>query len=354
MRIIHTSDLHLGSPLTARLSPDKARLRRAELQRTFERIVERGKELSAEGIIIAGDIFDSDDITRMTVERFYCTVRSAPSIRFFSIAGNHDKDALKAFGIPCPENLTLIGDAWEKHRLGEVVIAGRSGAGAGICAGLELCREDVNIVILHGSLDESRSRDSLSPRELEGRNIDYLALGHYHSYSEVAIDNRCAAVYSGTPEGRGFDECGECGFVLLEIEGGRIRKQFIPFAKRKMTEIEVDLSHTESRTDIEATVRGALRTLSIDDCVRVVLTGSVLPEASPDTDIMTKENEAGFFHFEIKDRTRLRIDPEVYRYDRSLKGEFLRMVSERVDISPEEKERIIRCGIGALMGEVTE
>ena len=45
------------------------------------------------------------------------------------------------------------------------------------------------------------------------------------------------------------------------------------------------------------------------------------------------------------------IDPEDYRYDKSLKGEFIRTVLSSPETDGITKEKIISCGINALMGE---
>ena len=43
-----------------------------------------------------------------------------------------------------------------------------------------------------------------------------------------------------------------------------------------------------------------------------------------------------------------------YKYDRTLKGEFIRLVTSKTDITDEEKDKIIRTGLAALMGECDE
>ena len=62
----------------------------------------------------------------------------------------------------------------------------------------------------------------------------------------------------------------------------------------------------------------------------------------------------GFFYdpyFEIKDSSRIAINPDDYKLDKSLKGEFIRAVSADNTLDENMKEKIIACGIGALMGE---
>ena len=75
---------------------------------------------------------------------------------------------------------------------------------------------------LHGELkDKCSAPETIGIKEATGKNIDYLALGHYHSYSGAVIDERGSAVYSGTPEGRGFDEAGDKGFIMLNVSDKR-------------------------------------------------------------------------------------------------------------------------------------
>ena len=58
MKLIHTSDLHIDSPLTAHFDRRQVRERKAELASVLERIVTDGTELGVDGVIIAGDLFD--------------------------------------------------------------------------------------------------------------------------------------------------------------------------------------------------------------------------------------------------------------------------------------------------------
>ena len=57
-----------------------------------------------------------------------------------------------------------------------------------------------------------------------------------------------------------------------------------------------------------------------------------------------------FFFVKVKDQTHLAINPEDYKHDISLKGEFIRLVLDS-DASEEDKAAIIRTGMQALMGE---
>ena len=58
-----------------------------------------------------------------------------------------------------------------------------------------------------------------------------------------------------------------------------------------------------------------------------------------------------FYYFEVKDSSKIAINPDDYKLDKSLKGEFIRTVSQDESLDEETKEKIIACGINALMGE---
>ena len=89
--------------------------------------------------------------------------------------------------------------------------------------------------------------------------------------------------------------------------------------------------------------------MSFKDIVRVVLSGKHSPDVYPDTDTIKHRYQDRFYHFEIKDESGIAINPDDYVYDKSLKGEFIRLVTEKVK-NEEERERIIACGLAALLG----
>ena len=66
---------------------------------------------------------------------------------------------------------------------------------------------------------------------------------------------------------------------------------------------------------------------------------------------MTARFENSYYYFEAKDASKLRISADDYKNDKSLKGEFIRLVFAKDNISDEDKAAIIECGIRALAGE---
>ena len=156
--------------------------------------------------------------------------------------------------------------------------------------------------------------------------------------------------YCGCLEGRGFDECGEKGYVLLEAQDGKVKSTFVPFAGRILHEIAVDISGLMIQEEIQRRIQEAVEEIPRKDMVKIVLTGEVSPEAEKDTVWIEKWLEDDYYFLRVKDETRLAVCPEDYRYDISLKGEFVRLVLA-ARLPKEEKEQILRLGIRALAGE---
>ena len=352
MKILHTSDLHLESPLSAHLPSGKVRERRAELFASLSSLIDEALRLNAKVFIIAGDLFDTERITKTARRRILSLFAGHPSISFFYLAGNHELDALLSGGERLPENLFTFGEGWTYFSAGELVIAGRTETTPDMFDTLSLDKDKKNIVVLHGELRERSDLDGvIGRRDAAGRNIDYLALGHYHSYSAEKIDERCTAVYCGTPEGRGFDELGEKGFSLAVSDAQGISHGFVRSAKRLLLEIEVDITDAADAYGIELAVERALLGVRSLDLVRVVLVGERSIELSPDTAALSARFGDRYYCFEVKDKTRLRLSASDYERDRSLKGEFIRLVMGKADLSLSDKEEIIACGLTALCGE---
>ena len=352
MILIHTSDVHLDSPLTSRLTSDKVRERRRELLSSFGRLVEEAKAIRATGVIIAGDLFDSERISRKALDTALNIIEEAEEISFLYLKGNHEGDALAASGRVLPKNLLTFGDDWTYYALGDLTIAGRGSVCEGMFASLNLPEGGKNIVVLHGELrDRSSAPESIGIKDAAGKNIDYMALGHYHTHSAEAIDDRGVAVYCGTPEGRGFDEVGDKGYVIVSVDPDRIRYSFRSFARRKLHIVPLDLSGAIKPTELSERANRVLSRIPYTDIVRLELCGRYHPTFWKDIDGLMKEYENRFYYFEIKDSSRIAINPEDYKHDMSLKGEFIRTVSADSSLDEVTKEKIIACGINALMGE---
>lgn len=352
MKIIHISDVHLGSPMTARLPAEKIRERGRELLDTLRRTVSEGIRLGARGVIIAGDLFDSENISERALDGVIDLIGANAQVTFFYLPGNHEGDALTRGRAVMPKNLLIFGREWTYFESEGLTVAGRSECTATMFDELMLDGTKKNIVVLHGELrDRSAAPDVIGKRDARGRGIDYLALGHYHAYKYEILDRRCTAVYCGTPEGRGFDETGDKGFVIIDTDTRHLDHRFIPFAKRRLHIAYADISTAHRPSDVMRAVALAVEKIPECDMVRAELTGDAAEGLTKDLEGILYEFKDRFYYFEVKDGSRLAIDRERLGLDKSLRGEFIRRVLAEEGLDERVREEIIACGIAALRAE---
>ncbi len=353
MRFIHCSDLHLDSKLETNLSPARARQRNNELCRTFERMVTYAKEQNVRAILIAGDLFDAHRTKHTTVQFILQTISQARNIDFLYLRGNHDYSGLTACG-PLPNNLKLFGTTWTSYRYNDVVISGIESSNESDSRWYDrliLHPSDKNIVMLHGPLSSTADRDKIVLSRLSGKYIDYLALGHLHQYQSGRLDHRGVYCYSGCLEGRGFDECGEKGFVLLETSDFTLRKEFIPFSYRSIHAVEVDISRCNGNSDILSAIRQATAHIPEKDMVKITLTGTYSPQMQKSLSFLESMLNTSFYCIKITDHSKIALQSESFDKDISLKSEFIRRVLHDNSLSEDDVESILQLGLAALRGE---
>lgn len=356
MKLIHCADLHLDSRMESGLSSEKAQERRLELLRTFTRMVEQAEKEQVDAVLICGDLFDARTISVRARNCVMDAVRMHPQIMFYYLQGNHDLNSLFDGSWKIPSNLKTFGADWTSYDQGNVTITGAELSEENkddLLKRLALNKNRQNIVMLHGMLTEYGGKDqadTFSVRDLRGKGIDYLALGHIHSYRLERLDDRGIWCYSGCMEGRGFDECGEKGYVALEVTKGKIASSFVPFAERRLHEVPVDITGLMTQEEIRRKVLQELAYIPKKDMVKLLLTGRVGLETERDSAWVRKWLEDEYYFLKVKDETSVLIRPEDYQYDVSLKGEFVRLVLAS-DLTDGEKEEILQRGIRALAGE---
>ena len=356
MKLIHCADLHLDARMESSLPKEKAKERRLELLRTFTRMVERAASEGVDAVLLCGDLFDGKTIAVRARNCVLDAIQRHPQMDFYYLQGNHDQNSFLSELSVIPENLKTFGKEWTSYELGDVVITGAEmteETAEGLEDRLNLDTDRINIVMLHGMVTEYGAKDQregFSLKKCKGKSIDYLALGHIHRYRQERLDDRGIWCYPGCLEGRGFDECGQKGYVQLEIVDHQVCADFVPFAERTLHEVQVDITGLLTQEEICRAVQEAVLTIPGKDMVKMILTGEVPPEAEKDEGWLEKWLEHDFYFLKVKDETRLLIRPEDYQYDISLKGEFVRQVMAS-DLSEREKEQILRLGIRALAGE---
>lgn len=350
MKLIHTADIHLGSQLNLKANSEKINQRRAEIRTSFKNIVEFAKSQGVNVILLSGDIFDGERALKKDKEFFYSIVKNNTDIDFLYLRGNHD---IKEGYNESLKNLKLFNDEWTYYSYGNVVISGVEITAknyASLYSTLNLDKNKVNITMLHGQKADSVGLGLINLTKLKDKNIDYLALGHVHSYEEGELDFRGKFAYSGCPEGRGYDETGKKGIVLLEINENKVKTSFIPTSLRVISKVVVDCNGLRDSYEVYSRVK-KVANLTKDNIYRVELQGEVDFDTEDLTYELEKYLENDCYLISIKDKLTRRFDYESLEGDVSLKSEFKREVLRSEELTEEEKLNVISIGLKALSGK---
>ncbi len=348
MRIIHTGDIHLGSPFAVRLVKEKAELRRAEICSTFRRLVAFATAQGVRLILLAGDVFDGDFPSARDREFFYGVIKSAPQIDFLYLKGNHD---LFEEEVELP-NLKRFGREWRSYEYGSLTVSGIE-----LCAqncesfysSLVLDKSKTNLLLLHGQISSMAGEGLICLNRLRGKGIDYLALGHLHSFRIDRLDERGVYAYCGCLEGRGYDEAGEKGFLFLEADR-LVQASFLPFACRTVWEKEVDTGGVKSAVELLQKIRSEI-SVPKEDLLRLVLKGECDFETEGLQQIVEDAFRGSYFDFSVKNEAVRKVDISKYAGQVSLEGEFVRLVTTDKALTEEEKNEVLRMGLKVLSGE---
>ena len=403
VKLIHTADMHLDSAFRSRFTKEEAENRRQKQLMAWKELLSFAVEKKVQGILIAGDLFDSPVVSHGTMDFFLSTISEHPEISFFYLRGNHDTENTFRYQENLPKNLFLFSEKGKKYRLNDrLLLAGveygtkdisfgenegaTQGAGQAAEQGvgqenahgaealskseyeseeeskfLKLKEEDCNILLLHGALyqgsakgDAVQGEEGIFLKNLEKLPLSYIALGHIHKGGEGKLNNGALWAYPGCLQGRGFDEEGERGFLYLKVEEEKkeIRKEFIPIKQGEFRILEIELLEDEGtlaclkKIEVEMEKAGIAK----EDSLRIILKGKKGLEQERNLRYLQLQLQDSVFFLEIRDECELSWNREEAMKEKSLKGEFLRVLAAADNLSKEEQEEIIALGMGLLQG----
>ncbi|EAF2519160.1 exonuclease SbcCD subunit D [Listeria monocytogenes] len=243
IQFLHMADLHLDSPFIG-LSTLPQPLFSAIQESTFqslERITTVAIKEAVDFVLIAGDIYDSEDQSVRAQARFAKEMKrlEAANIPVFMIHGNHDFIEKHKEKLALPSNVHVFSEQVEvmshktatgvsvniygfsyneRHirssRVGEYKIQGDA---------------DFHIALLHGSeVSSSEEHDVYAPfrvQEITKKGFDYWALGHIHKRQLLAESP--SIYYPGNIQGRNRKESGEKGASIITLSEASTTIDFI-------------------------------------------------------------------------------------------------------------------------------
>jgi DNA repair exonuclease SbcCD nuclease subunit len=311
VRLIHAADFHLDSPFSA-LTEEKAMLRRREQRALLEKLCALAEGQKADLLLLSGDLLDSGRSYAETFHQLSEVLAGIPA-RIFISPGKHDFYSDRApyesnrwranvhifkspqiSGVFLPElSLKVWGAAFISDSA-QPILKGFTVPDASV----------LNIMTLHGEVGNPNSQyNPIHEGEIAASGLDYLALGHVHTYSGLKKAGKTFFAWPGCPEGRGFDETGEKGVICAEIDKDACVLSFCPLGERRYEIRSIGLTQQES---IAEAIEAMIPHNSGKDIYRLILRGS--RKEQPDIAALEEQFQDRFFQLEIKDRTDLRAD----------------------------------------------
>lgn len=232
VKFVHTGDLHIGMPATG-LGEAGGRVRAARLE-SLGKILEISGDIDADAILVAGDVFDDNQVDPGLVEKVASLLNDETRIPIYIIPGNHDsytrdsvyrrpvwnqlREHIRLLTTPEPVELA------EGVKLFPCPLSRKHGFEDPTAWIPSRTGEDIRIGLAHGSIPiRPGVGDDDFPIPLdaaEKRQLDYLALGHWHSQmSHPYGQSEARTWYCGAHEATRFGQDGAGSVLAVTIDG---------------------------------------------------------------------------------------------------------------------------------------
>lgn len=280
MRLVHLSDLHLGFRQYQRFTPMGINQREHDVALAFRKAIDKTIELQPDVVLFAGDIFHNVRPTNPAIiyafKQLSRLVQMLPDAIVVMVAGNHDTPRTSETGCLLrlfrTLGISVVDGAPELISFPDRDLSVLAVPDMGVSE-IPVLRPHgkarYNVLLLHGEIEgilppqlgmATRGTMEISREQLGAQNWDYVALGHYHVWREIAPN----AFYSGSLEYTSTNIWGEVaeaerigrrgkGFIEWDMDSGK------PTFHSIETRSVVDLPELDARGMTAAEVDQAIR-----------------------------------------------------------------------------------------------
>ncbi|EDN7693900.1 DNA repair exonuclease [Listeria monocytogenes] len=243
IQFLHMADLHLDSPfigLSTLPQPFFSAIQESTFQ-SLERITTVAIKEAVDFVLIAGDIYDSEDQSVRAQARFSKEMKrlEVANIPVFMIHGNHDFIEKHKEKLTLPSNVHVFSEQVEvmSHKTATGVSVNIYGfsynerhiRSSRVDKYKIQGNADFHIALLHGSeVSSSEEHDVYAPfrvQEISKKGFDYWALGHIHKRQLLAESP--SIYYPGNIQGRNRKESGEKGASIITLSEASTTIDFI-------------------------------------------------------------------------------------------------------------------------------
>lgn len=222
MRLVHCADLHLGFRQFNRTDARGRNVRELDVMLAFRHFVDRAIALAPDLIVIAGDLFHSarpgNPVVIEAFVEFRRLMDALPKTVCVAVAGNHDFGRSEESGCLLPlfreVGITIVdrdAQALDFPELDLHVLAVPDTPYVVRPSFAPDPNRRFNVVVMHGEVEgmsglrQERAIQSHKMADVSPASWDYIALGHYHVYQQLAPN----MYYSGSVDYTSTNPWGE-------------------------------------------------------------------------------------------------------------------------------------------------
>lgn len=337
MKMLHSADWHLDSPLQGHTEARTAQLKAAML-RLPHQVAAAAIENSCDLMLLSGDLFDGP-ASPESIRALKDALREV-KIPVFITPGNHDylgptspwfaevwpenvhiftASTIESIGLPAL-NCRVYGAAFTDTRMEPQLADFRAAQ-----------TETYAIGILHGDPTQNNSPyNPVSAEQIRNSGLHYLALGHIHKAGQLRAGTTLCG-WPGCPMGRGFDETGEKGVYLITLESS-CALEFLPLPTPRFYDWECPAG-----ADAAASLDAVLPALGSEDDYRITLTG----ESEPLDMEALMSRFSRFPNLLLRDHTVLPLDLWANAGEDTLEGIYFAMLRDSLEGQDEIARRRI-------------
>ncbi|MCS7214693.1 MAG: DNA repair exonuclease [Thermodesulfovibrio sp.] len=228
-KFLHVADLHLGFQI-------RGLDRTKYCKRAILKAINIVRDNNLDALIISGDLFENDKIYREDIEFLNETFELIHPKPVVISPGNHDflnfncaydqrflnilrikdwSENVKIFKIPEFSNFSF----------GDINIYGKpclNRQAKAFDKPINIEPSKINIAVIHASRINfsPQGKEIWNPfedKDILNSNFDYVALGHYHNYSEISDGSVIKSAYPGSMVPVSIAEYGKRGGLIVEI-----------------------------------------------------------------------------------------------------------------------------------------
>ena len=352
-KLVHSGDFHLDSPYIG-FPTDKGKIRAEEQLAAFKKIIDYVKKENVDVLLLAGDIFENEHVSFKTTEFLKRSFLEISDTHVFISPGNHDfiSGNQVYFNVDFGENVVIFTPEIDYVEISDLNLRvygyGFSERNDEINLSENmpvLDKSFINVFLTHASLPPYSDTAPILADEIAASGFDYIAAGHIHSHEGFKKYGETIAAYPGIPEGRHFDECGEKGFLFIDIDKEGFEGKFIKSSHRIVSKTDIDVSDCLLISDIAA----KLSDFDRKNIYEITLTGKTGENVYLSTDALSKLLNEDFFFVKVTDKTKKNAPKSLSAVEEKL------LAALRKSGKPDKiTERALAIGRSALRGEEIE